>query len=66
MPDSRQMYIQSRQKYNFLNEDLSRRIPQYYRTYISKFPFKLFGNNPTLKQLENANKKNLEKIVVNL
>ena len=39
-------------KYNRLNEDLSRRVPQYYRTYISKFPFKLFGCNPSIKQLE--------------
>lgn len=39
-------------KYNRLNEDLSRRVPQYYRTYISKFPFKLFGCNSSIKQLE--------------
>lgn len=39
-------------KYNYENENLSRRVPQYYRTYISKFPFKLFGHTPTLKQLE--------------
>lgn len=51
--------------YNCVNEDLSRRIPQYYRTYISKFPFKLFGNNPTLKQLEQENGKKLEEFVVN-
>ncbi len=47
-------------KYNCPNEDLSRRVPQYYRTYISKFPFKLFGSNPTLKQKEVA--KNEEKL----
>ena len=50
-------------KYNCLNEGLSRKIPQFYRTYISKFPFKLFGNNPSLKHLELE--KNSEKIVVN-
>lgn len=52
-------------KYNCEKEDLSRRVPQFYRTYISKFPFKLFGNNPTLKQLEKENLKNLEELVVN-
>lgn len=52
-------------KYNCANEDLSRRVPQYYRIYISKFPFKLFGNNPTLKQLEQENENNLEELVVN-
>lgn len=52
-------------KYNCVNEDLSRRVSQYYRTYISKFPFKLFGNNPTLKQLEQENEKNVEELVVN-
>lgn len=44
-------------KYNCVNEDLSRRIPQYYRTYISKFPFKLFGNNPSIKQVEKEKEK---------
>lgn len=44
-------------KFNCEKENLSRRVPQYYRTYISKFPFKLFGNNPTLRQLEEENKK---------
>ena len=52
-------------KYNCEKEDLSRRVPLFYRTYISKFPFKLFGNNPTLKQLKNENLKNSEEIVVN-
>lgn len=42
-------------KYNCQNESLSRRISQLYRTYISKFPFKLFGNNPSLKQKEKTN-----------
>lgn len=45
-------------KYNCSNESLSRRILEYCKTYISKFPFKLFGSNPTLKQLE---QKSLEK-----
>lgn len=52
-------------KYNCVNEDLSRRVPQYYRTYISKFPFKLFGINPTLKELEKEKNKKSEKSVVN-
>lgn len=43
--------------YNGKGEKLFRKVPQYYRTYISKFPFKLFGNNPTLKQLEQESKK---------
>jgi len=52
-------------KYNCKKEDLSRRVPQFYRTYISKFPFKLFGNNPTLKQIQQENEKKLEELVVN-
>ena len=52
-------------KYNCVNEDLSRRVPQYYRTYISKFPFKLFGINPTLKEPEKEKNKKSEKSVVN-
>lgn len=43
--------------YNGKGENLFRKVPQYYRTYISKFPFKLFGNNPTLKQLEQESKR---------
>ena len=39
-------------KFNRQNEDLSRRVPQHYRTYIPKFPFKLFGHNPSIKELE--------------
>lgn len=50
-------------KHNRPNEDLSRRVPQYYRTYISKFPFKLFGHNPSIKQLEEE--KNLKELVTN-
>lgn len=38
-------------KYNLKNEDLSRRVNKYKRTFISKFPYKLFGNNPSLKKL---------------
>ncbi len=56
-------------KYNCPKEDLSRRVSQYYRTYISKFPFKLFENNPTLKQLkQKSNEEKVEKseeLVVN-
>ena len=58
-------------KYNCPKEDLSRRVSQYYRTYISKFPFKLFGSNPTLKQIKQESNKNnqnegkSEKLVVN-
>lgn len=44
-------------KFNCEKENLSRRVPQYHRTYISKFPFKLFGNNPTLRQLEQGKVK---------
>lgn len=43
-------------KHNCLNEDLTRRVSRYYKTYISKFPFRLFGSNPSLKQL-NIEKK---------
>ena len=44
-------------KYNCSNERLSRRVNQYYKTYISKFPLKLFGCNPSIRQLEkNENK----------
>ena len=52
-------------KHNRSNEDLSRRVPQYYKTYISKFPFKLFGHNPSIKQLEEEKEKNLKELVVN-
>lgn len=45
-------------KHNCQNEDLSRRVPIYYKTYISKFHLKLFGNNPSLKQLCTAKEKN--------
>ena len=60
-------------KYNCINEDLSRRVPQIYRTYISRFPFKLFGNNPSLKTIQQNKETNLQEnirksqeIVVNL
>lgn len=32
-------------------EKISRKITRYYKTYVSKFPFKKFGNNPTVKEL---------------
>lgn len=37
-------------KYNLSKENLSRRVPRYYKTYISKFPLRLFGHNPSLKE----------------
>lgn len=52
-------------KYNCDNEDLSRRVSQYYRTYISKFPIKLFGKNPSLKQRMQENEKSPKELVVN-
>lgn len=52
-------------KYNCTNEDLSRRVPQFYRTYISKFPFKLFGNDPSLKMIQQEKEKNSQELVVN-
>lgn len=51
-------------KYNCPNEKLSRRVPQYYKTCISRFPFKLFGHKPSIKQLE-AKKKKIKESVVN-
>lgn len=54
-------------KYNQEKENLSRRVSQYYRTYISKFPFRLFGHTPTLKQIEQEkNEKKSNILVVNL
>ena len=44
-------------KYNCPNEKLSRRVPQYYKTCISRFPFKLFGHNPSIKQLKTKKEK---------
>ena len=55
-------------KYNRKNENLSRRIVEFCHTYISKFPFKLFGNTPTLKQIKQKELKNaskLKEVVVN-
>lgn len=49
--------------YNRHNNDLIRKIPQYYKTYISKFPLKLFGTNPSLKE-KLANGKKLDELVV--
>lgn len=50
-------------KYNCPNERLSKRISQYNKTYISKFPLKLFNNEPTLKQVEEEKNKKLNKKV---
>ena len=47
-------------KFNCVKEDLSRRIPNFYKTYISKFPYKNFGSNPSLKLLR---QKNLQQTV---
>lgn len=48
-------------KYNVLDNNLVRRVPKAYKTYISKFPIKKFGNNPTYKELaesfDGVNKK---------
>ncbi len=38
-------------KYNLKNEDLSRRVTSFKKTFISKFPYKLFGNDPSLKKM---------------
>lgn len=38
--------------YNRQNKKLSKKVSKYYRTYISKFPIKLFGVDPTLRQKE--------------
>lgn len=51
--------------YNCTNEALSKRIPQFYRTYISKFPYKLFGNEPTLKAIKQEIAENSQENVVN-
>ena len=37
--------------YNCKNEELSKRVNNLNKTYISKFPYKLFGKNPSLKKL---------------
>lgn len=48
------------QKYNKPStEDLSRRIKQSYKTYISKFPYKKFGDNPSLRETEELAKENV-------
>ena len=39
-------------KYNKNKEDLSRRIIQYNKTCISKFPYRQFGETPSLKELD--------------
>lgn len=36
-------------------EKISRKVTRYYKTYVSKFPLKKFGNNPTVKELVLAN-----------
>ena len=44
-------------KYNRENEKLSKKVPKYYKTYISKFPLKLFGSNPSIKKIEEEKQK---------
>ena len=44
-------------KYNSKNDDLSRRIVHLNRTYISKFPYRSFGNNPSWKEIKLQTKK---------
>ena len=39
-------------KYNLPNENISKRITQYNKIYTSKFPFKSFGNKPSLRKVE--------------
>lgn len=50
-------------KYNRINENLSNKITNYNKIYLSKFPYKLFGINPSLRFLEKAEKKHKEPIV---
>ena len=52
-------------KYNLEKEDLSRRVRECYKTYISKFPIQYFGHNPSLKQLSKKNEYNSSKKIVN-
>ena len=52
-------------KYNRANENLSRRVPQFYRTYISKFPFKLFSKNSSLKKIQKEKEEKSQELVVN-
>ncbi len=52
-------------KFNCKNEKLSDKVPQQYRTYMSKFPIKLFGNEPTLRQLDEKKSEKEKKVVEN-
>ena len=51
-------------KYNRENEKLSNKILEYEKIYLSKFPVKLFGINPSLRYLE-KNEEMLKKKVAN-
>ena len=55
-------------KYNLPNENLSKRIAQYNKIYTSKFPFKSFGNNPSLRKIEEncKNSKTNQETIANL
>ncbi|MBR1413528.1 MAG: DUF3800 domain-containing protein [Bacilli bacterium] len=47
------------------NKELLEKVPEYDKTYTSKFPFKLFGVDPSLKKLKEINLQKVDKIVAN-
>lgn len=49
-------------KYNCKKEDLSRRINNFSKIYLSKFPYKLFNKNPSLKEKQKNTSKSIVKI----
>ena len=51
-------------RYNRNNENLSKKIDDYDRIYLSKFPVKLFGINPSIRYLE-KNEEKLKNSVAN-
>ena len=44
-------------KYNLPNEKMTKRILNLYKTRISKFPLRLFGQNPSLKEINEKDKE---------
>ena len=50
-------------KNNCKNETLSKRVINMDQTYISRFPFKYFGKNPSLKEINDEKMKNLKEMV---
>lgn len=44
-------------KYNLSNEKITKRILKLYKTRISKFPLRLFGQNPSLKEINEKDKE---------